>query len=113
MTQLPLQVKRTVSCVLLGVWNLLECLVEVTFFCVKRVRVSVLYQYCTFDLEILMRSKIPSLAKMKCICAWKFVCSSYIGGDISVQNYLEDTISLNKLRHSHSKIFKNYITKSM
>jgi hypothetical protein len=65
-------------------------------------------RYCTFDLEylvghwknidgILMRSKIPSLAEMKCICAWKFVRSSYIGGDISSQNYLEDTISLNKM----------------
>jgi hypothetical protein len=47
-------------------------------------------RYCTFDLkslvvhrkninDISMRSKTPSLAKMKRICTWKFVCSSYIG----------------------------------
>jgi hypothetical protein len=49
--------------------------------------------------DILMRSKIPSLAEMKCICAWKFVRSSYIGGDISGQNYLnlKETVSLNKM----------------
>jgi hypothetical protein len=46
---------------------------------------------------ILMRSKTPSLAEMKCICAWKFVRSSYIGGDINGQNYLEDTILLKKM----------------
>jgi hypothetical protein len=66
------------------------------------------WSYCTIDLEylvghwkniddILMRSKIPSLVEMKRFCAWTFVSSSYIGGDISGQNYLRDTISLNKL----------------
>jgi hypothetical protein len=30
-------------------------------------------------------------------CAWKFVRSSYIGGDISYQNYLEETVPLNKM----------------
>ena len=45
--------------------------------------------------DILMRSKIPSLVEMKRFCAWKFVSSSYIGRDISGQNYLEDTILLN------------------
>jgi hypothetical protein len=39
----------------------------------------------------------PFLAEMKWICAWKFVRSSYIGRDISGQNYFEDTISLNKM----------------
>jgi hypothetical protein len=68
---------------------------------------------------ILMRSQTPSLAKMKRICAWKFVHSSNIdiGGDIRDQNYLKDTISLIKMTyhtyHSHSKIFKNYDTKPM
>jgi hypothetical protein len=37
---------------------------------------------------------------------WRFVPSSNIGGDISEQNYLKDTISL-------IKIFKNYVTKQM
>jgi hypothetical protein len=47
--------------------------------------------------DVLMRSKTPSLVDMKQTCAWNFVCSSDIGGDISNQNYLEDTISLNKM----------------
>jgi hypothetical protein len=46
---------------------------------------------------------------MNCICAWKFVRSSYIGGDISGQNYLEDTIS--KLRlETDAKIEQAYIS---
>jgi hypothetical protein len=31
-------------------------------------------------------------------CDWKFVRSSYIGGDISDQNYLEETVLLNKMK---------------
>ena len=64
-----------------------------------------------------MRSKTPSLVEMKQTCAWKLVCSSNIGGDISDQNYLEITISLIKMTyhtyHSHSNFFKNYFTKPM
>ena len=47
--------------------------------------------------DISMRSKTPSLVEMKQTCDWKFVRSSYIGGDISDQNYLEETVSLNKM----------------
>jgi hypothetical protein len=47
--------------------------------------------------DIPMRSQTPSLAKMKRFCACKFVRSSYIGGDISDQNYLEITVSLIKM----------------
>ena len=47
--------------------------------------------------DIPMRSKTPSLVEMKRTCDWKFVRSSYIGGDISDQHYLEETVSLNKL----------------
>jgi hypothetical protein len=70
-------------------------LVAVNELCdVKREKISMcfLYQlgsYCTFDLEYL-----PSLVEMKQTCAWKFVHRSYIGGDISDQNYLEETVSL-------------------
>jgi hypothetical protein len=39
--------------------------------------------------------KTPSLVEMKQTCAWKFVRSYYIGGDISDQNYLEEIVSLN------------------
>ena len=54
-----------------------------------------------------MRSKTPSLAKMKRICAWKFVRSSYIGGDIRDQNYLENTVSLNKMTYYKLLVFCN------
>ena len=47
--------------------------------------------------DILMRSKTSSLEKMKQNCHWKFVRCSDIGWDISDQNYLKDTISLNKM----------------
>jgi hypothetical protein len=44
-----------------------------------------------------MSSKTPSLVEMKQTCAWKLVRSSNIGGDISDQNYLEKTVSLNTM----------------
>jgi hypothetical protein len=47
--------------------------------------------------DIPMRSKTPSLVEMKQTCAWKLVCSSNIGRDISNQNYLKETVSLNKM----------------
>ncbi len=77
------------------------------FYVVCNVPVAIFFRSQFFSLlacgsmknidDIPMRSKTPSLAEMKCICAWKFVRSSYIGGDIRGQNYLEDTISLNKM----------------
>jgi hypothetical protein len=43
---------------------------------------------------------------MKRFCAWKFVRSSYIGGDISDQNYLEITVSLIKMTSFSLKNFQ-------
>ena len=69
--------------------------------------VSIVRTYYTFDLEclvdqrkniydILMSSKTPSpsLVKIKQICAWKFVRSSYIGWVMNGQKYLEITVLL-------------------
>jgi hypothetical protein len=77
-----------------------------------------LYCYCTFDLKYLvghrkninnipMRSKTTSLTEKKLICAQKFVRSSDICLVISGQKMTYHTY------HSHSKFFKNYVTKPM
>jgi len=47
-------------------------------------------------ISILMDFKTPSLAKMKRICAWKFVPNSDIGCVMSRQKFLEIKVSLIK-----------------